>query len=598
MNLGPRRTIARWVGIGVVLGAVLSSCGVPPGETVPGQLDLRGRDWTAGSVNLGVDWGFEGGFRRVPDAWTGNVAGGPDGRGAGTYELKVLVGDHAPPLGLRWGSVATAARITVNGVVVAQIGTPDADPAGARSAIAPGTARLPVAPELDIQIFVSNHHYRVGGLWTVPALGPVAVVEHEQWAEAAAQMTLAAALGVIGLASLVFFLLRRSEVSFLFLGLFAFLVALRALVTGEYTLTKMLPFLPYEMTIRFEYWTAFLPIPLASAFFLRLYPRLVGPWGEALLLWPCSAFGLLPFFLPLDLLTRSIPWFYPVSIPLLVYGSVVVFRRTLQEPKPALLLIGMAALSVTGLIDTLLAGLWSITGNLVPWGMGTFVALQATTLIRRLLESYQATEHHLAANEFLVKEIHHRVKNSLQVVASLVSLQAHRIEPGPQREVFYALRRRMTAIALVHEKLHAQGSAGLADIGSYLGDLLRLQHPQDALDSGKIEWDIQTKPLAVGVDFCIDAGLILTELVSNAQKYALLTHQGTRVQVLVRLDQRLILEVGDDGPGFPEAFRPEASPGLGFRLVLSLLPRNQGTLSFPPGPGGQVRVELTLPESV
>jgi two-component sensor histidine kinase len=227
--------------------------------------------------------------------------------------------------------------------------------------------------------------------------------------------------------------------------------------------------------------------------------------------------------------------------------------------------------------------------------MGTFVALQATSLLRKLLASYQATEFHLAENEFLVREIHHRVKNSLQVVASLVTLQANRIEPGPHREVFHALRRRMTAIALVHEKLHSQGTSGLSDVGSYLRDLLELQYPGDELESGKITWRIDGPPVSVGVDFCIDAGLILTELVANAHKHILVTHRGTHLGIEVRYTERLVFELIDDGPGFPPGFVPEASKGLGFRLVLSLLPRNGGTLTFPEGPGGRVRVELTVP---
>jgi two-component sensor histidine kinase len=82
---------------------------------------------------------------------------------------------------------------------------------------------------------------------------------------------------------------------------------------------------------------------------------------------------------------------------------------------------------------------------------------------------------------------------------------------------------------------------------------------------------------------------------SNAHKHGLLPQGGGRLSVDVRVeDGRLVLEVIDDGPGFPPGFQPEASQGLGFRLVLALLQRHEGVLTVLPGPGGRTRVELKI----
>ena len=544
---------------------------------------------------LAGEWQFGAGVRRVPDTWSGNDAGGPDGRGSGTYRLRVVVGENAPPLALRYGSVSTAFLVRVNETELVRVGNPDADAAKAQSAYAPGTVKLPPGPVLDLEFFVSNHDYRIGGLWTAPVIGPVDVVVHGQWFEEISALALATALGVIGVSSLLIFSFRRSEKTFLHLGLFALLVALRSLVTGEYPMVKLVPGIPFDAVVRLEYLSAFLPLASAASFFSLSFPGLLGRWPLRAFVWPSLLFAGFALTLPLAWLTRTIPWFYPIAVPALIYGVVVLVLRIMKDRQGFLFLIGVAILAVSGLADMVVAAVFSTTGTWVPWGMGAFIILQATSLARRFLTVFEATERLLAEKDFLVREIHHRVKNSLQVVASIVTLQANRID-GPPKVVFHALRRRITAIALVHEKLHGQGLGGRPDVGEYLRDLLKLQYSDDLLETSGVVWDIEAEPLAAGVDYCIDAGLILTELVGNAHKHSLLPRGGGHLHVEVKIQgSRLAIEVDDDGPGFPPEFRPEGAKGMGFRLVLALLQRNDGTLTLPEGPGGRVRVELRLP---
>jgi two-component sensor histidine kinase len=325
---------------------------------------------------------------------------------------------------------------------------------------------------------------------------------------------------------------------------------------------------------------------------------MIRQWGVRLMTWPSWLFGLLAITLPLDLLTRSITWFYPVAVPALVIGTVLLVKRILNEEQTLLLLGGVVILATTGLADMASAAFLAATGNFVPWGLGLFVVLQATTLARRFLTAFERTEALLAEKELLVKEVHHRVKNSLQVVASLVSLQSNRLQDPAQKAVFSALRQRITAISLVHEKLYGQSSEVRPDLGEYLLDLLLLQFPRDGLGAGKVTWEVYADPLVAGVDYCIDAGLILTELVSNAHKHSLVPRGGGKLEVAIRIrESRLGIEVRDDGPGFPADFRPEAALGLGFRLVLALLQRNEGTMEIGAEAGARVRVELRLPSA-
>jgi two-component sensor histidine kinase len=579
----------------ILIAALLAgACALHSPPVQKGQVDLSTRDWGQGPVVLSGEWGFNEGFRPVPDGWKGADAGGPDGRGWGTYRLKILANPDTP-LALRYTAVLTAFSLSVNGTQLAQVGHPDRDPRLAVSAYAPGTVRLPAVRELDLELFVSNHDYRVGGLWQAPQIGPAQVVEHGQWAEEAAELVLATALGVIGVAALLLFAYRRSATTFAYLGLFAVIIALRSLVTGEYPLVRIVPGLPFDVLIRLEYWTAFLPLPAAAAFFFNLYPGLMPRWARWAMVVPSLVFATLPFFLPLDLLTRAIPWYYPTSIPALLYGTFVLVRRILREGQNVLMLAGVLILLITGLSDTIAAAFFVAATNLVPWGLGLFVALQATSLVKTFLSTFQATEAHLAEKEFLIREIHHRVKNSLQVVASLVTLQARRLEDEGQREVFQALRRRVTAIALVQEKLYAQGKGGTADVGDYLRELVHLQYSGDMLEEG-LEWTLSGGPLAADADYCVDVGLILTELVANAHKHGAAA-EGSTVKVSVGIGDKLSLEVDDHGPGFAPGFAISSSQGLGLQVVSVLLTRHDGAITFLPGPGGRVRVELKLPSA-
>jgi len=353
---------------------------------------------------------------------------------------------------------------------------------------------------------------------------------------------------------------------------------------------------PFDLLIRLEYLTAFLPLPSAVLFFNELFPRMIPRWGARLMTWPSWLFGALAVVLPLEILTRSIPGFYVVAVPALLVGTAIVVKRVAKEEEAGLLLVGVSVLAAAGLADMATAAFLSTTGNLIPWGLGLFVALQATTLARRFLASFERTEALLAEKELLIQEVHHRVKNSLQVVASLVSLQSNRLHDPAQKEIFSALRHRITAISLVHEKLYGQTSGGRPDLGEYLVELLKLQYPRDGLATGNITWAIHADPVVAGVDYCIDTGLILTELVANAHKHGLTPRGGGKLEVEIRIrESRLGIEVCDDGPGFPTDFRPEAAAGLGFRLILALLQRHEGTLVTSSTPGAVVRVELKLP---
>ncbi len=105
---------------------------------VHGVLDLRGRNWSAGPVNLGGEWAFGSGWRTIPDQWTGTEAGSIQGRGSGIYRLTILLDENHPELALRYATASTAMAIRADGVELARVGTPASDPERTDPAYAPG----------------------------------------------------------------------------------------------------------------------------------------------------------------------------------------------------------------------------------------------------------------------------------------------------------------------------------------------------------------------------------------------------------------------------------------------------------------------------
>jgi two-component sensor histidine kinase len=182
------------------------------------------------------------------------------------------------------------------------------------------------------------------------------------------------------------------------------------------------------------------------------------------------------------------------------------------------------------------------------------------------------------------------------VVAGLVSLQAKRVVAPEAKEALKALRSRVAGMSLIHEKLYGRVSTDSIDLGEYLQELVRLLVPLEAVEDGTVSLSVTIQPLNLSASFCRDLGLLVTELVSNAMKHALLPKGGGSLAFrLSKEGKTLLLLVEDDGPGFGLDFHPEKGRSLGFKIIDSLLEQNNGNRTILPGPGGRVLIRLEGP---
>ncbi len=186
----------------------------------------------------------------------------------------------------------------------------------------------------------------------------------------------------------------------------------------------------------------------------------------------------------------------------------------------------------------------------------------------------------LKEKELLLREIHHRVKNNLQVISSLLGMQAQRVTDLNAREAYADSIRRVRSMALVHEKLYLSRDVPEIDFREYLNSVAEDLHRSLRRDGVALR--VEAERIMLGIDVAVPCGLIANELVSNALKHAFPKRdKGTVLVSFKRLDPaRLQLEVEDDGVGFSSAEDLGSATSMGMSIIRTLTEQISGSLSL------------------
>jgi two-component sensor histidine kinase len=206
----------------------------------------------------------------------------------------------------------------------------------------------------------------------------------------------------------------------------------------------------------------------------------------------------------------------------------------------------------------------------------------------------------LQEKEALLKEIHHRVKNNLQIISSLLRLQARSTADPDSISILQESRNRVETIALIHENLYQSASFSRINFAVYAGRLLAnvIGIHQVTPDGVKVTVDIE--PLMFDPQTAVLCGLILNELVANALRHAFPGHQKgeIKIQAHARDEKAVIMSVGDNGVGMPQEFDLGQVHSLGIQLVRQLTRQLKGTMSVSSRNGAVVRIEFPFHESL
>jgi len=196
---------------------------------------------------------------------------------------------------------------------------------------------------------------------------------------------------------------------------------------------------------------------------------------------------------------------------------------------------------------------------------------------RRAEEQIRSSLHE---KEVMLKEIHHRVKNNLQIVSSLLSLQSEYVRDPETLGFFRESQNRVKSMALVHEKLYQSSNLASVDFDGYLRELAMHLVRSAAPDLGRVNVQLDIRPVAMPIDKAIPCGIIVNELVTNALKYAFPDGKGGTLYVGCDLDPagNVRLVVGDNGVGLPSTVEVEGTETLGLTLVQMLCDQLQARL--------------------
>src|SRR5581483_4811946 len=202
----------------------------------------------------------------------------------------------------------------------------------------------------------------------------------------------------------------------------------------------------------------------------------------------------------------------------------------------------------------------------------------------------------LEEKSMLVREIHHRVKNNLQMIISLLSLQSSHTADQRVIAAFEETESRVRAVAHIHEQLYASDDLSMVEIGSYLAALARELLAIHANITDGIQLHIDVAELRMHVERAIPVGLIANELILNSLKH------GLRSEGVLRLSfkatgqdgNQATLVVEDSGPGFPSGFESSRSKTMGYQLIHLLVRQLRARLDITPGPGARITVTFPL----
>jgi len=277
------------------------------------------------------------------------------------------------------------------------------------------------------------------------------------------------------------------------------------------------------------------------------------------------------------------------------YQQYVQLRDSLQNKMDS-----NQVLALQQKVDTAPSGIHPVTSH--PKEMGReIIVISGAVLVIVLGFLYYTRYRSLSRNrqlqaekEWLVKELHHRVKNNLQIVMSLLNTQSHYLDNEKARAAISQSRNRMYALSLIHQRLYQPDNLEQIDMKRYVPDLV--QHLRDSFPSQRrIVFSLGIDPAPLDVAIAVPLGLILNEAISNSLQWAFPGDRPGAVRIVLHYPEGLFLEIADDGIGLPSGHQSQHHSSMGLQLVETLVQQLEGYITIT-GDGG-TRISIRLPRN-
>jgi len=387
---------------------------IPP-KAIKGVLDLTDWDFRRdGRVDLSGEYAFywkqhlnpsdfskpilpqKTGFIRVPGYWNGYEVNGETlhGYGYATYRLKILLNAQKETLAFKFLTMGTAYTFFLNGQKISSAGTAGNDRETTHPRYFPQVVEFkPETNQMDVIFQVSNFHHRRGGLWEVIHLGEEKEIQKIREERLCFALILFGSIFIMALYHLCLFALRKTDRSFLYFGVFCFLIMLRLLTTGERYIVYFFPNIPWEIVIKTEYLSFYLSVPFLVLFAQSLFPQEISKRILNLIVPIGIAFSCSVIFTPARIFSYTLQPFQIITILTIMYGFYVLIVASIRKRTGAFVfLLGFIVLALSAINDMLYVEKIIQTGYFAPFGVFIFIFSQALLLSFRLTHAFEIAE--------------------------------------------------------------------------------------------------------------------------------------------------------------------------------------------------------------
>ena len=285
-----------------------------------------------------------------------------------------------------------------------------------------------------------------------------------------------------------------------------------------------------------------------------------------------------------------------ISSPFIFVLAVVVFGGYATAGRRGKLYL---YLCVALIFAVLLNDVWGFLGieNTVPESSRAIFALLsillsvylmggvlAKNLLKAHIDLYKSkmeTDRQIKEKETLLREVHHRVKNNLQTVSSLLSLQSRGIDDVKMKSLLKSSQNRVISMAMVHEMLYMREDLSRIEYKTYVQELSEYLVRSVKGAENKVKLNIDIPDIKLGIDTAIPLGLLINEALTNALKYGIQEDKEGEINIALKkeADEDYVLNIGDNGVGFPAQVDHKSTRSLGLKLIHNLARQLKGTIT-------------------
>ena len=220
---------------------------------------------------------------------------------------------------------------------------------------------------------------------------------------------------------------------------------------------------------------------------------------------------------------------------------------------------------------------WSLEDQDFAASISYMVSLSLETSKRE--EAQKQITHSLEEKEILLREVHHRVKNNMQIIVSLLNLQSNTIKNREMKDIFKESQNRVRSMSMIHEEVYQSDDLAKIDFQSYIKHFIKSLSQTYSTGLNNVGWMGDIDEVKLNIETSIPCGLILNELLSNSLKHAFKDGKDGKIWVKLKEEHDEIrLEVTDNGTGLPDDFQLEKTSTLGLELVKNLVKQLNGKI--------------------